>query len=599
MNVRCVSKIRDEETGHVTLKFQHTTRFSKEQIFHLRAGTVMECLPISSSPPPQMDSAVLGCVRSSSREDLEKNYTFSVMVFREPTTTTKSADSTDDEDTSSVEENEEWLVTPIAGLISEFRQFDACTSKNVANIPFLTALLGHFPKHTRFTYSSDEEEEEEKPDKEEDENDVDDAQSIASRSDCDDEWSATDDVSTTSSGDSSSSDDAFDLPLLNPTQEKAAVQFLNASPSSITLVQGPPGTGKSSLIVSIICRYLSMPKGSRMMVCAPTNKAVSVLAARLVDALGDKTAEHNVVLVGDSDKLLENDADDVCGSSSTLQSIFIYTWIEKVIEEYRTLQQMIADFSSGGRGDSDVRQNLYNKAAQLREKLIRSLPVSSKGSISKQADEIRIRLKPKSEIAASTASEIGALIAELSDLAPDDVCRELLRSAQIIFCTLTTSGGSIFKRTSRICDLVVDEAAASTEAELCIPFHLRPRRLLCVGDPMQLPATVLSRKAALLGLEKSLHSRLMHECSCPHLMLDIQYRMNPAISLFPADKFYDGNLMNGSNVLRLVPRLLLHGNVLTCKIPEFRSNISPFFRTVHFTTTAHLCWMVKHTHLCK
>jgi hypothetical protein len=38
-------------------------------------------------------------------------------------------------------------------------------------------------------------------------------------------------------------DPMFKLPRLNPTQEKAASNFLNSPPNSITLVQGPPGTG--------------------------------------------------------------------------------------------------------------------------------------------------------------------------------------------------------------------------------------------------------------------------------------------------------------------------------------------------------------------
>jgi superfamily I DNA and/or RNA helicase len=112
------------------------------------------------------------------------------------------------------------------------------------------------------------------------------------------------------------------------------------------------------------------------------------------------------------------------------------------------------------------------------------------------------------------------------------------------------------KQTRRIDDLLVDEAAAATEPELCIPFHLQPTRLLAVGDPLQLPALVVSPYAMQLGLAKSLHQRLMLD-NCgdnkdEHVMLDVQYRMKPEISLFPSRHFYNGQLTNGPNVTRYV-----------------------------------------------
>ena len=69
---------------------------------------------------------------------------------------------------------------------------------------------------------------------------------------------------------------------------------------------------------------------------------------------------------------------------------------------------------------------------------------------------------------------------------------ELLHTAEIVFCTLSTAGTFLMKYTKRFDDWIVDEASACTEPEILIPFvHLRPRRLLCVGDPMQLVRTKL------------------------------------------------------------------------------------------------------------
>jgi senataxin len=95
---------------------------------------------------------------------------------------------------------------------------------------------------------------------------------------------------------------------------------------------------------------------------------------------------------------------------------------------------------------------------------------------------------------------------------------------------------------------IYTEAAAATEPELCIPIQLGPKRALFVGDPLQLPATVMSRRAVKLGLARSLHERLMYECGFAFEMLNVQYRMNPAISAFPSSRFYKSKIANGENV---------------------------------------------------
>jgi senataxin len=123
-----------------------------------------------------------------------------------------------------------------------------------------------------------------------------------------------------------------------------------------------------------------------------------------------------------------------------------------------------------------------------------------------------------------------------------------LESAHVIFCTLASAGSATMKNTSCIDDLIVDEAAAATEPELYIPLHLLPKRLLAVGDPLQLPATVMSRRALELGLAKSLHERLMYDCNYKHIMLDVQYRMHREISAFPSERFYKNKIQNGPNV---------------------------------------------------
>lgn len=72
-----------------------------------------------------------------------------------------------------------------------------------------------------------------------------------------------------------------------------------------------------------------------------------------------------------------------------------------------------------------------------------------------------------------------------------------------------------------------------------------------VGDPRQLPATVLDSKAAAAGLSLSLFERL-ERSSHEVVMLQIQYRMHPDIRAFPSVQFYEGNLIDSSSVQSMV-----------------------------------------------
>lgn len=68
-------------------------------------------------------------------------------------------------------------------------------------------------------------------------------------------------------------------------------------------------------------------------------------------------------------------------------------------------------------------------------------------------------------------------------------------------------------------------------------------KVYLVGDPNQLPATVLSARASEYSYSKSLFKRLMN-AGYPVHMMNMQYRMHPAISAFPSNEFYAGKLLD-------------------------------------------------------
>jgi len=367
---------------------------------------------------------------------------------------------------------------------------------------------------------------------------------------------------------------------LNESQETAASKFLRSPTSSLTLVQGPPGTGKTTFLVSVIYRCLLQKNGKsfnmnkRVMVTAPTNRAVTVLANRFLD-LVEKECEPNLILIGVEDKLLD-DADanvlvdskedpfTVASLSPSLRSIYVYTWLGNIIKMYHDLGNELSLLLDSNNALSRV----TDVASMLNKRLSRGIPILYKKSgafvpcqeleeflsevaesFTENIDETKIKWQ-QTQILAKSKHIINKAISFLRTIQSTEAIHELLSTANVIFCTLSTAGTSFLKSTNKIDDLFVDEAAAASEAELCIPFHLLPQRMLAVGDPKQLPVTLLSQEATQNGLGKSLHERLMYDCGKEHLMLQIQYRMRPEISMFPSAQFYGGKISDGGNVLR-------------------------------------------------
>ncbi|WOL15526.1 hypothetical protein Cni_G24307 [Canna indica] len=135
----------------------------------------------------------------------------------------------------------------------------------------------------------------------------------------------------------------------------------------------------------------------------------------------------------------------------------------------------------------------------------------------------------------------------------DRIRVSILDEAAIVFSTLSFSGSSHFSRMNRVFDVVIiDEAAQAVEPATLIPLVHGCRQVFLVGDPVQLPATVISTTAQRFGYATSLFKRFQ-EAGFPVRMLKIQYRMHPEISIFPSKEFYGGALEDGETVKRVRP----------------------------------------------
>ncbi|CAI5462122.1 unnamed protein product [Closterium sp. Yama58-4] len=110
--------------------------------------------------------------------------------------------------------------------------------------------------------------------------------------------------------------------------------------------------------------------------------------------------------------------------------------------------------------------------------------------------------------------------------------------------------GSVVEEASPFPLLLLDEAAQLVEAESVVALQTKGLRYaVLVGDPKQLPATVLSKVAVESHYNRSLFERLQVNGWEVH-MLSVQYRMHPEISRFPSHRFYEGRIEDGANVCR-------------------------------------------------
>ncbi|XP_071931172.1 probable helicase MAGATAMA 3 isoform X1 [Coffea arabica] len=131
----------------------------------------------------------------------------------------------------------------------------------------------------------------------------------------------------------------------------------------------------------------------------------------------------------------------------------------------------------------------------------------------------------------------------------DGIRASILDEAVIVFSTLSFSGSALFSKLNRGFDVVIiDEAAQAVEPATLVPLSNGCKQVFLVGDPVQLPATVISPIAEKFGYGMSLFKRFQ-KAGYPVQMLKTQYRMHPEIRTFPSKEFYDEALEDGPDVM--------------------------------------------------
>lgn len=315
----------------------------------------------------------------------------------------------------------------------------------------------------------------------------------------------------------------MDTFALNRSQGYAVASSL-LDRNAFTLIQGPPGTGKTRTIEALLSAAtlrahlngVSIMATKKILVCAPSNAAIDEIVRRIMNGLegGQDGGRVRVPMVRIGSHEMIDDA---------VKHISLDSLTEKAVQDtLASLRRQIEEQKSHAK---DLSLQL-----EISEKTNGQNP-DAKKSLWEAKDAIKKSYKQFEEARAAARMKI-------------------LHDARIVCCTLTGAGHDSVSRlhNSQQFDMVViDEACQAVELSTLIPLQWGCRKCILVGDPNQLPPTLISKAA--VAYEQSLFCRLQKANPKQVLLLSVQYRMHPEISAFPSAYYYQGRLLNGPTVV--------------------------------------------------
>uniref|UniRef100_A0A8C0NU68 Probable helicase senataxin n=1 Tax=Canis lupus familiaris TaxID=9615 RepID=A0A8C0NU68_CANLF len=343
----------------------------------------------------------------------------------------------------------------------------------------------------------------------------------------------------------------------NEDQKKAietAYAMVKHSPSvaKICLIHGPPGTGKSKTIVGLLYRLLTENqrkghsdensnakiKQNRVLVCAPSNAAVDELMKKIILEFKEKCKDKKNPLGN-------------CGDINLVR-----------LGPEKSINNEVLKFSLDSQVNHRMKKDLPSHVQEMhrrKEFLDRQLDeLSRQRALCRGGREIqRQELDEKIAKVSKERQELASKIKEVQGR-PQKTQSIIILESHVICCTLSTSGGLLLESAFRgqggvpFSCVIVDEAGQSCEVETLTPLIHRCNKLILVGDPKQLPPTVISMKAQEYGYDQSMMARFykLLEDNVEHnmigrlpvLQLTVQYRMHPDICLFPSNYVYNRSL---------------------------------------------------------
>ena len=135
---------------------------------------------------------------------------------------------------------------------------------------------------------------------------------------------------------------------------------------------------------------------------------------------------------------------------------------------------------------------------------------------------------------------------------------QILQNVKIICSTLSMAGSNILTSLNEKFDtIIIDEASQAIEISTLIPLKYKCERLILIGDPNQLNATVFSTIALKYNYDQSLFVRFQ-KANHKVLLLKTQYRMKAEVSNFISEVFYNNLVTNDESVYKLPNEIIFN-----------------------------------------
>ena len=271
----------------------------------------------------------------------------------------------------------------------------------------------------------------------------------------------------------------------------------------------PPGTGKTSTICGLVTRFMTQrsrlsvpipapsnqtwkvgfqekPLGyKKILLCAPSNAAIDEIAQRIKDGYTGSQRQSNsinVVRVG-AEQAMNMSVRDISLDYLVDQKLSVDSKpLNDIGNEIKTARVEIEAIKQTRRLKIEELTVTHNNGARTAalENEVRQLNSKRQALITK-LDRMKDQQKSDSRT---------------MDTLRRKTRREVLTQADIICSTLSGSGHELLNDIE-FDMIIIDEAAQSIELSSLIPLKYGCNRCVMVGDPQQLPPTVLSQEVSL------------------------------------------------------------------------------------------------------
>lgn len=334
------------------------------------------------------------------------------------------------------------------------------------------------------------------------------------------------------------------------TSQLAAVQL--CSDSDLAFVWGPPGTGKTVTLTHVVEELLA--QNQRVLLASTTNAAIDQILLKLSTRPWFATAVEAGTLIRLGRSTAETfgaEVGDIVARTHAVHRVSVdrlRARVGEVINQIRFAQALAAELAPA----VETQQSLFAaRVPRLRAGALSR--VFSPGLAETITDEPaaaqlralelriarleRVRVLARARIARHTAAD-------------RDLEAKLIASARVVMCTLTGAHLEPLMAAQRFDVLIAEEAGMATLPPLFYAACLCKGRAIVVGDPRQLPPIVQSNDELV---HRSI-GRNVFDVTIPDptrsevvAMLEVQYRMHPAIGALVGGLFYGGKLVHAAD----------------------------------------------------